>query len=328
MNSSSPFSSLCYAFLKKTLNLCEKKSYIEAYESIKLVPEKELANLNKPDAQKICLLFYIVGKLRYSKQSYNEALAIINRAHNFNNQDRLILERTSLLKKLVGSLQDVHKKEDDYDTFCRELGVVSQKCKKESNFSCLQHLICLNHIIPSRFNLQLDRKNIAVLFLGHYHPYRKDDKWSNIIRHFKSNCTHDYAKALSMVLREYLADNDDITCKVDFIIPIPPDPIKYVKRGNAPTDLLEDSLRKQVAIPSYRYIMRDSGCNTREAKESEIDKCYFINEHGEREVKDRNILLLDDVSTRGHTIRACSKLLFNAGANDVSCIILGKTGGT
>ena len=42
-------------------------------------------------------------------------------------------------------------------------------------------------------------------------------------------------------------------------------------------------------------------------------------------IKDKNVLLLDDVITSGNTLFACSGLLLENGAKQITCIILGKT---
>ena len=45
-----------------------------------------------------------------------------------------------------------------------------------------------------------------------------------------------------------------------------------------------------------------------------------------RLIKGRSVLLLDDVTTSGHSLLACRRLLLDAGAADVDCVALGQTG--
>jgi len=42
-------------------------------------------------------------------------------------------------------------------------------------------------------------------------------------------------------------------------------------------------------------------------------------------IKNRQVLLLDDVTTTGNSFIACKQLLLKAGADEVSCLALGKT---
>lgn len=42
-------------------------------------------------------------------------------------------------------------------------------------------------------------------------------------------------------------------------------------------------------------------------------------------VKGKKMLILDDVSTTGNSLKACQNLLESAGANSVKCLVLGKT---
>lgn len=43
-------------------------------------------------------------------------------------------------------------------------------------------------------------------------------------------------------------------------------------------------------------------------------------------VKDRDVMLLDDVTRTGNSLFACRKLLLDAGARSVQCVALGRTG--
>ena len=43
-------------------------------------------------------------------------------------------------------------------------------------------------------------------------------------------------------------------------------------------------------------------------------------------VRGRTVLLLDDITTSGHSLLACRKLLLDAGAEHVECAALGRTG--
>ena len=45
---------------------------------------------------------------------------------------------------------------------------------------------------------------------------------------------------------------------------------------------------------------------------------------GSRTVKERAVLLLDDLAFTGHSIRACEDVLLHAGATDVQCVVLGR----
>jgi hypoxanthine phosphoribosyltransferase len=42
-------------------------------------------------------------------------------------------------------------------------------------------------------------------------------------------------------------------------------------------------------------------------------------------IKNKNVLLVDDISTTGNSLRACKELLLKAGARKVKCVALGKT---
>ncbi|MBN1461207.1 MAG: hypothetical protein JXA57_16890 [Armatimonadetes bacterium] len=45
---------------------------------------------------------------------------------------------------------------------------------------------------------------------------------------------------------------------------------------------------------------------------------------GSPTIRDRAVLLLDDLAFTGHSLRACEEALFQAGAADVQCVVLGR----
>lgn len=44
-------------------------------------------------------------------------------------------------------------------------------------------------------------------------------------------------------------------------------------------------------------------------------------------IKDKYVILLDDITTSGNSLRACKQLLLEAGAKGVQCLAIGKTEG-
>ncbi len=109
--------------------------------------------------------------------------------------------------------------------------------------------------------------------------------------------------------------------------PIHPNPAKFANRGFSPTDLLTEYLSTETTLPYRKDLIRTVSKNTREHTEKEIEKWYSIKSEGIQHIKGNYILLLDDVSTRGYTLKACSQALLESGAKKISCLILGRTGG-
>jgi hypoxanthine phosphoribosyltransferase len=70
----------------------------------------------------------------------------------------------------------------------------------------------------------------------------------------------------------------------------------------------------------YRSIEKLASGGSREltvhANSIELINCHLI--------KDKNIFLLDDISTTGNSLRACKELLMKAGASKIKCVALGK----
>lgn len=55
-----------------------------------------------------------------------------------------------------------------------------------------------------------------------------------------------------------------------------------------------------------------------------IERAFAVPERKKRELKDKTILLVDDVFTTGATLNACSKALLKAGAKEVHALTLGR----
>lgn len=313
--------------IRKALEFYNRGLLQEAYRWIELVAENDLFKLKHEEALMIADLYYTMGKVEFSRNDYKKAIKAFNKSHKLRSENLLLSERIRLLRGLLASSSDEIKEKMDYDSFCVKLGVISQKCRKEANLSYIKHLVCLSIINPSSYQLPVDGTFITVLFLGAYRPLQRDDKWSLIIRSFKENPDKAYTEALSKVLSEYLLRYKDVTCDVDLITPVPPNPAKYVNRGFAPTDLLAECLSKEVAIPHQKDLSRTVSENTRDASEKEIETWYSIQSSGIKYIRGNHILLMDDVSTRGYTLRACCKVLLNSKARKVTGLILGRTGG-
>lgn len=319
---------LQHASVRKALEFYDKGRFEEAYYWVELVNENEISKLKSEEALKVADLYYIMGKLEFSECNYRKALSAFNKAHKLKSHNLFLSDRIELLNKFVITSNDEIHQKIDYISFCEKLGVISQKCSKEAQLSYIKHLSCLNIIKPSSVSFQVEETLIKVLYLGAYRPLQRDDKWSRIIRLLKDNPDKAYAVALSKVLSEYLLKHNKYVMRdVDLIISIPPNPTKYVNRGFAPMDLLVECLSKEIALPYRRDLIRTAGGNTRDANEKEISQWYAIQREGMKYIKGTHVLLVDDVSTRGYTIKACSKTLLTTGAIKVTCLVLGRTGG-
>jgi len=117
--------------------------------------------------------------------------------------------------------------------------------------------------------------------------------------------------------------------EVDVIIPVPLGVARLKERGYNQAVLIARPLALRIDIP----------CDTRglnRVRETRSQVGLTINQRREnvknafqattKNVFDRRILLVDDVATSSATLDACASALLEAGAMDVRCITLARTG--
>ena len=112
------------------------------------------------------------------------------------------------------------------------------------------------------------------------------------------------------------------------IIPVPLHPKRLRERGFNQALFLARSVSRKYEVPLDRYsLTRDRwtkpqvGLSERERKNNVKNAFYLLNNS---KVKDKDILLVDDVYTSGNTAEECSRVLLEAGAQKVDVLTLAR----
>lgn len=106
----------------------------------------------------------------------------------------------------------------------------------------------------------------------------------------------------------------------DGIVPIPVHPKKKRKRGYNQADLIARDLSKRMKVPVYdTYIRRIINTNPQKelndkARMKNLKNAFII---GTNTIKLKKVLLVDDIYTTGATIEACTRVLLDAGVEEV-----------
>ena len=154
-------------------------------------------------------------------------------------------------------------------------------------------------------------------------------KYQNIIRSlllsFKfSNKSYLYS-LLAQELKSRIKDFCVSKCiKIDYIISVPISYQRYLERGYNQSFLLAKAVSKHIDVPLIRFCLIKIKHNKRQ---SELNHSLRVaNTQGvytitiKSIIKNKTILLIDDIYTTGATINECSRLLKEAGAK---CVIAG-----
>lgn len=163
--------------------------------------------------------------------------------------------------------------------------------------------------------------------------YALFDYRDEVIRHMiwtlKYRGNRKVAKIFAQVLYDFLIEEfSDLSVYSDFkkpiLIPIPLFKKRQRKRGFNQTEILADEI---IAIGGSSFSelrknilkkIKDTPSQTsleRRKRLRNVNDVFAVN--NAEEIKDRNIILLDDVTTTGATINEARKILLNAGAKSV-----------
>lgn len=137
------------------------------------------------------------------------------------------------------------------------------------------------------------------------------------------------ASVLIELMLETLLDfnNKDDIAKLDYlVVPVPTASSRIRQRGFGHSELLARTLSHKLGLQSAAALGRLGQTRQLGSKRSDRLKQpegnYFV--RLPKAIKDRNILLIDDVVTTGATIREATKVLRAAGANRIDALIFAK----
>jgi ComF family protein len=162
----------------------------------------------------------------------------------------------------------------------------------------------------------------CVSWQSHIDGIRSPFKFEGVIREavhqFKYKNVRCLAEPLALLLTEYLSRNE---LPVQVIIPVPLSPKRLRERGYNQSDLLARKLSKLINIPEDADSLRRTSYQLPQARTKSLEeRLRNVNQAftcSNSKIQDKNILLIDDVSTSGATLDACAQALKAAGAASV-----------
>ena len=117
----------------------------------------------------------------------------------------------------------------------------------------------------------------------------------------------------------------------DFLVPVPLHPARRRERGFNQSRLLARDLAVlrgmrvlEGCLVKTGNVPPQAGLHAAE-RETNVKGAYAVRRR--QKVEGKTLVLLDDVSTTGATIRECARVLVEAGAKDVRAITLARAGG-
>jgi len=155
------------------------------------------------------------------------------------------------------------------------------------------------------------------------YPY--EPPLQDAIRLFKYHGKVVLAKHLGLLLEE----GAGLLPPVDLLMPVPLHPDRLRDRGFNQALLLADCLNRRLRTPiCYDNLVRCRPTKpqtelTRKARIKNLRRTFALLQPNQ--VKDKRVLLVDDVMTTGTTVNECAKTLRKAGSGDVFVLTLART---
>jgi len=191
------------------------------------------------------------------------------------------------------------------------------------NQALLKHekVICTNCIITlPKTNFHLDKNNVVnKVFWGRvqiemaasFYAFTKESKVQNLLHHLKYKGVKEVGSVLGK-LYGFDLKSAEFFKEIDFIVPVPLHKNKLKKRGYNQSEWIARGLSESMNIPlrlDVLYRKVDSKTQTKKSRYKRWENVGEIFGVLKDDIKNKNILLVDDVLTTGATIEACAQVL-------------------
>lgn len=116
----------------------------------------------------------------------------------------------------------------------------------------------------------------------------------------------------------------------DFIIPIPLHLEKEKVRGYNQTELISIVLSNLVNLPMLKVLERIKFTSpqyflNKQQRLQNLKDAFVIKPNYSKIIKEKNLILIDDIFTTGSTINEATRVLLNNGVNEIVALTLAKT---
>lgn len=188
-------------------------------------------------------------------------------------------------------------------------------CGLPFSFDAGEEMLCANCLDVSPY---FDQTRAAVIY---------NDASRKIILSFKfSDKTHYIKTFVPWMLRA----GTELIKESDYIVPVPLHCKKLRQRLFNQSALLAQEIAKRSekiylaeGLVRARNTVPQKGLNKKE-RLSNVSGAFEVNKKHLKEIKDKTILLIDDVFTTGATLNECAKALKNSGASKVYILTIAR----
>jgi ComF family protein len=156
--------------------------------------------------------------------------------------------------------------------------------------------------------------------------YNRSSRIRKLIHALKYEGRKDIGRMFGELYGSVLAESGFMD-GIDLILPVPLHPARQRRRGYNQSDCIAEGLSAATHIPAQTNIIRRTGLSGTQTKSGRYERwenvkeLFYVPEPAV--IRDRHILLVDDVITTGSTMEACVNALHEACDVKVSLVALG-----
>lgn len=156
--------------------------------------------------------------------------------------------------------------------------------------------------------------------------YNKGTRIRNLIHYLKYKGIKEIGYELGKIYGLSLQQSG-YTEGMDFIIPVPLHPSKERLRGFNQSQIISEGLSEATGIPLNNEVLKRATISSTQTKRSRYERWTNVegifNISDPDSIKDKHILLVDDVITTGSTMESCINELHTIEGVKVSVVALG-----
>ena len=321
------------------LNALARKDVQAAYEAAIRALQRRL---RKEEQRQLGDVFYAHGKLLTSEGRFDKATADFAKAVEYSeNNETFCLRHQTALRALKESFRQVNFRDSESSAEAsqsrRRLDVISfcdDMCgKRNVSLSDLPRAAILDYVrkagylYPPQVRLPEAAQIDDFHALGTYRwqgDEKSGDQFTFWVRELKKG-NKIVSKHLGRLLGDWIWSETDCMKDTDFLVTVPGEPQREAQRGFNPPRMLAEAVQDYVGVPLVLGVLeREESSRARELAYQDVRRCFDLGKTARR-IEGRSVVLVDDVATRGYTLRACSEHLHDAGAQRVVCVVLAQS---
>ena len=170
---------------------------------------------------------------------------------------------------------------------------------------------------------------VPIRFVSSYVYFTKGGIVQKLIHGIKYKGQKEAAKEIAAWYGHQLKLESKLTDEIDVVIGVPLHKSRLQQRGYNQADLIAEGLAEALDVPVRTDILIRSRFKESQTHKNRLERWENVSTVfavvNQNEVKDKNVVIVDDVLTTGATIEACAVELIKAGCKSVGVLTLATT---